>query len=273
MLRQKAKEKRAQRNIFVFRPWTVTAKDPFWMFGHLAKGQESNLRKPRSLRPLQSKRFGLQKLLAFTKGNCWWWALLFVAPTHQHTAPLSIKQMLHAPPIDALPLLKRFFWFSCMFLLLPTNHGADDSTSVCTRKHFQFASNSNSLTKSIITNSNVGERSHIFEDVKNSHFGAHIFGDVKNSTFWDFWGCHFWVSWLTFKFLKMLKIHIFGNRFAFLYVAPGDTARWMARCWIHCEKGWPREVRGNESGTKERRQFHKWGCPKNWMVFYGQSHV
>jgi hypothetical protein len=23
--------------------------------------------------------------------------------------PLSIKQMLHAPPIDALPLLKRFF--------------------------------------------------------------------------------------------------------------------------------------------------------------------
>lgn len=21
-----------------------------------------------------------------------------------------------------------------------------------------------------------------------------------------------------------------------------DTARWMARCWIHCEKGWPREV-------------------------------
>ena len=106
----------------------------------------------------------------------------------------------------------------------------------------------------------------MFGDDKNSHFWAHIFGDVKNSHFWDGW-------------------------FAFLYVAPGDTARWMARCWIHCEKGWPREVRGTESGTKERRQFmgmpqeldglflwkipciNEWSGPSGCTPILGNLHV
>ena len=106
----------------------------------------------------------------------------------------------------------------------------------------------------------------MFGDDKNSHFWAHNFGDVKNSHFWDGW-------------------------FAFLYVAPGDTARWMARCWIHCEKGWPREVRGTESGTKERRQFmgmpqeldglflwkipciNEWSGPSGCTPILGNLHV